>query len=201
MKRSAIFSAFLIVCAAVALAQSPPPTRFSNSLLNDVVRMTKAGMADATIVAYVKARRARLDSTLSADDLIQLRGSGVDEPVIQYLAGVGALDEGRSGEGRQRDVGYDSGDGNAYPVAPADGGVYAYPYDYGYWPYGFSGSVFIGGRPFFGHRFFFRRPFIHHRFFFRHSASRRFFFRPPFIHHRVFFSHPVGRRSFFRGRR
>src|SRR5438128_2660573 len=82
-------------------------------------------------------------------------------------------------------VSYDSGDGTAYAVEPADGGVYAYPYGYGCWPYGFSGSVFIDERPFFVHRFFFRRPFVHHRFIFRRPfIHRRFFFRRPFIHHR-----------------
>jgi hypothetical protein len=111
-------------------------------------------------------------------------------------------------------VSSDSGDGTAYPVEPADGGVYSYPdgdgyWPYGYWPCGFSGSVFIGERPFFVHRFFFRRPFIHHRFFFRRPfIHHRFFFRRPFIHHRFFFRHhrfffrhPVGHRFFFRGRR
>jgi hypothetical protein len=108
---------------------------------------------------------------------------------------------------------YDSGYGTAYPVEPADGGVYAYPSGYGCWPYGFSGSVFSGGRPFFVHRFFFRRPFIHHRVFFRRPFIHhrvffrrpfihdRFFFGRPFIHHRFFFRHSVGRRFFFRRRR
>lgn len=184
MKRLAILSAILILSAAAALGQSGPPSmRSSNPVVNDVVRMAKAGMPDATIVAYVKARRAAIES-VSADELIQLRRAGVGEPVIQYLAGV-ALDEGRSGEARQGDVTYDSEDGTAYPVEPTYGGGYAYPqwygdWPYGYWPYGFSGSVFVGGRPFFRHRFFFRRPFAHRR---------------------VVFRHPVGRRSFFRGRR
>jgi hypothetical protein len=97
---------------------------------------------------------------------------------------------------------YDSGYGTTYPVELADGGVYAYPYGYGYWPCGFSGSVFIGGRPVFVHRFFFRRPFMRHRFLFRRPfIHHRVFFRRPFIRHRFFFRHPVGRRFFFRGRR
>src|ERR1700693_1499907 len=112
MKRLAIFSAILILSAAAALAQSGPhSTRFSNPLLNDVVRMTKGGMPDATIVAYVKARRAGLDS-VSADYLMQLRRAKAGEPVIQYFAGVAPLDEGRTGEARQGDVTYDSGDGS-----------------------------------------------------------------------------------------
>ena len=116
MKRLATFSAILILSAAAALAQSrPSSTRFSNPLLDDVVRMTKAGMSDAAIVAYVKARRARIDS-MSPDDSIQMRRAGVGEPVIQYLAGLAALDEGRSAEARQGDVAYDAEDGTAHPV-------------------------------------------------------------------------------------
>ncbi|HEY3123602.1 MAG TPA: hypothetical protein VGK70_06030 [Thermoanaerobaculia bacterium] len=189
MKRLVIFSAMLILSAAAALAQSGPPSaRFSNLFLTDVVRMTKAGMPDATIVAYVKARRAGIDS-VSADDLIQLRRAGVGEPVIQYLAGVAALEEGRSGEARQRDVTYDSGNGMAYPVEPAYDGGYVYPYGYGYYPYDgggyFSTSVvFIGGRLFRRHHFFHHRPFFH----------RRAFFGGHFAHHPFF-----PRRRFHRG--
>ena len=186
MKRLAIFSAILILSAAAALAQSGPhSTRFSNPLLNDVVRMTKGGMPDATIVAYVKARRAGMDS-VNADDLTQLHRAGVGEPVIQYLAGVAALDEGRTGEVRQGDVTYDSGDGTAYPVEPAYDGGYVYPYGYGYYPYDgggyFSTSVvLIGGRPFRRHHFFPHRPFFHrHAFFGSRFAHRPFFPRRGF---------------------
>src|SRR6202162_801459 len=119
MKRLAIFSAILILSAAAALAQSGPPLRrFSNPLLNDVVRMTKGGMPDATIVAYVKARRAGMVS-VNAADLPQLHRAGVGEPVIQYLAGVAALDESPTRGGRQRGVTHASGGGTAYPVRTA----------------------------------------------------------------------------------
>src|ERR1700693_4561100 len=94
MKRLAFSSAILILSPAAALAQSGPhSTRFSNPLLNDVVRMTKGGMPDATIVAYVKARRAGIDS-VSADELLQLRRAKVGEPVIQHFAGVAPLAQG-----------------------------------------------------------------------------------------------------------
>jgi hypothetical protein len=186
MKRLAIFPAILILSAAAVLAQSgPSSTRFSNLLLNDVVRMTKAGMPDATIVAYVKVRRAGIDS-VNADDLLQLRRAGVGEPVIQYLAGVAPLDEGRSGETRQGDVTYDSGDGTAYPVEPAYDGGYVYPYGYGYYPYDGGGyfstsGVFIGGRRFLRHHFFPHRPFFHrHAFFGSRFAHRPFFPRRGF---------------------
>jgi hypothetical protein len=181
MKRLAIFSAILILSSAAALAQTGPHwTRFSNPLLDDVVRMTKAGMPDATIVAYVRARRAGMDS-MSADDLIHLRRAGVGEPVTQCLAGVAALDEGRSGEARQGDVTYDSGDGTAYPVEPAYNGGYVNSYGYGYYPYDGGGYistsvVFIGGRSFLRHHFFPHRPFFHRRVFFDSRFAHRSFF-------------------------
>ncbi len=185
MKRSVAFSVILILGAAIAFAQAEPSsTRFSTPLLNDVVRMTKAGLSDATIVAYVKVRRARLDSILSADDLIQLRRAGVSETVTGYLASVTAVDVGQRREGRDEEATYDSREGRAYPVEPAYGGGYAYPYGYGYYPpYGggfFSTSVFIG-RPFFHRHFFFQRPFFSDRFFFRDH-----FFHRPFFHGRRF---------------
>jgi hypothetical protein len=181
MKRLAIFSAILILSSSAVLAQSSPPLRrFSNPLLNDLVRMTRAGMPDATIVAYVKARRAGMDS-VTADDLMQLHRDRVGEPVIQYLAGVAAFDEGRTEEARQGDVTYDSGDGTAYPVEPAYDGGYVSPYGYGYYPYdggGYSSTavVFIGRRPFLRHHFFHHRPFFHrHAFFGSRFAHRPFF--------------------------
>jgi hypothetical protein len=181
MKRLAIFSPILILSAAAALAQSGPSLRrFSNPVLNDAVRMTKAGMPEATIAAYVKARRAGMDS-VNADDLMQLRRAGVGESVIQYLAGVAPLDEGRTGEARQGDVTYDSGDGTTYPVEPAYDGGYVSPYGYGYYPYDgggyFSTSVvFIGGRPFLRHHFFPHRRFFHRRVFFGSRFTHRPFF-------------------------
>jgi hypothetical protein len=176
MKRLAILAAIFILSAAAALAQTGAHSQQSNPLLNDVVRMTKAGMSDTTIVAYVKARHAGTDS-VSADDLIQLRRAGVGEPVIQYLAGVAALDEGRS----EGDVTYDSRAGTGYPVEPAYDGGYVSPYGYGYYPYDgggyFSTSVvFIGGRPFLRHHFFHHSPFFHRHAFFRSRFAHRPFF-------------------------
>ena len=161
MKRLAAFSAILFLGASLAAAQPVrPSSRFSNPLLNEVVRMSKAGMPDDTIVAYVKAREARLDVDLTADDLIELRRAGVGEHVIHYLASVTSFDEGASAPRARTAPEY--GEGETVAVDPGYGGAYAYPYyDYGWgwgWPYYgwwggdpfFSGSVFIGGR--FGHR-------------------------------------------------
>jgi hypothetical protein len=195
IKRSAPLLVISIFVSAIAFAQGESsPTRFSNPFLNDVARMTKAGLSDATIVAYVKARRARLDSELSADDVIRLRRTGISEAVIQYLASVTPLDEGRSGEARQGDVTYDSGDGTAYPVEPAYDGGYVNPYGYGYYPYDGSGYfstsvVFVGGRRFLRRHFFPHRPFFHRRVFFGSRFANR-----PFFPRRVFrgFAGPRG---------
>jgi hypothetical protein len=170
IKRSVALLVMSIFVSAFAFAQgASAPTRFSNPLLNDVLRMTKAGLSDATIVAYVKARRARLDSELSADDLIQLRRSGVTESVIEYLARI-TIDLGQYGES------YDSRDGRAYPVEQAYTAPYGYGHDYP--PYGggyFSSAAVFVGRPLFHHRVFLRRPFPHRHFFGRRSFSRPFF--------------------------
>jgi len=175
MKRLAAFSAILIFGASLAAAQTASPSRrFSNPLLNDIVRMSKAGMPNDTIVAYVQAREARLDAALTADDLIELRRAGVGEPVIRYLASVATFDASPSGSAPRPQARYESTEGEGETVAVEPGYVgYGYPY-YGWgwgWPYYggwwggpfFSGSVFIGGR--FGHRGHFggHGGFRHHR--------------------------------------
>jgi hypothetical protein len=171
IKRSVSLAVVSIFVSAFAFAQGESSsTRVSNPFLNDVVRMTKAGLSDATIVAYVKARRARLDSELSADDLIQLRRSGVTETVIQYLARI-TVDLGQYGES------YDSRDGRAYPVEPVYTAPYGYGYDYPLYGGGyFSSSAVFVGRPFFRPRVFFHRPFPQ-RHFFGHRFFHRSFFR------------------------
>lgn len=161
MKRTAAFSAMFLL-SVLTFAQPAPSRRFANPLLNDVVQMTRADLSDATIVAYVKARRARLDSDLSADDLIQLRRAGVSEAVVRYIAGAtGIADDSGA---RAGDVAYDSTDEPADSVEPVyDVGLgdpywyaYGYPYWYAYSPY-FTTSFFIGGGRFHG------RGFVHHR--------------------------------------
>lgn len=167
MKRATVLSLVLLLGAAAVSAQTErPPRRFSNALLNDVVRMTDAGLADETITAFVKARRARLEP-VTADDLIRLRQARVSDTVIQYLASV---------EGRSDELTYDSSEGTAYPVSPTYSGEYgyAYPYSY-YYPGYFSSFVFFRGRPFFRSHSLFHRPFFRRggRPFF-HGHGRRF---------------------------
>ncbi len=88
MKRLAVFTAVFILGASLASAQTRQSFHFSNPLLNEVVRMSNAGIGNETIIAYVKARQARLEGSLTADDLIALREAGVGESVIHFLASV-----------------------------------------------------------------------------------------------------------------
>lgn len=166
MKQALAFSAILLFGASMASAQPRPSRAFSNRLFTDVVEMTRAGLSDATIVAYVKARRARLDSDVSAGDLIRLRQAGVSETVVGTIAGITGLDGGRSGS--DNEAVYDSREATASSVEPVEPSypededssysygygrpywyAYGYPYWYGYGPY-FSSRVFIGGRSFHG---------------------------------------------------
>src|SRR6266545_3524990 len=96
MKHALAFSAILLLGASLMSAEPRPTRRFSNRLFTDVVEMTRAGLSDATIVAYVKARSSRLDSDVSAEDLIHLRQAGVSEPVVATIAGIAGLDGGPS---------------------------------------------------------------------------------------------------------
>ena len=169
MKHVLAFLAILLLGASVASAEPRPSRAFSNRLFTDVVEMTRAGLSDATIVAYVRARSSRLDSDVSADDLIRLRQAGVSESVVGAIAGITGLDGGQGGP--DNDVAYDSREATASSVEPSypeDEAysygygypywyAYGYPYWYGYGPY-FSSTFFIGGRSFrgggFGHRGF-----------------------------------------------
>jgi hypothetical protein len=171
MKRAVAIATILLLSALSAVAEpGPPPARhFSNRLLEDVVQMTRAGLSDATIVAYVKSRSSRFDGDVTADDLIRLQRAGVSETVVRFIASAAGVDNapGR----RDNDVTYDSrgsdrrgsdegsvepsdGEDVAVAVGPADG--YGYPYWYGYYPYWYAYSPFFSGGVFFSGRGFFR---------------------------------------------
>ena len=166
MKRTVAIVTILLLGALTAVAESAPrpAKRFSNRLLEDVVQMTRAGLSDATIVAYVKSRSSRFDGDVTADDLIRLQRAGVSETVVRYIASVAGVDNapGR----RDNDVTYDSrgsDEGSAEPsdgedvtvaVGPPDG--YGYPYWYGYSPYWYAYSPFFSGGVFFRGRGFSR---------------------------------------------
>lgn len=110
MKHAVAFS-ILLACGGVLLADSPGgvPSRDSRSLLGDLVRMTRAGLSDETILIYAKAHRLELPSEVSSDDLRWLRQSGVGEPVIRYMAAIDVRSED-GGAGQDADDGDDADD-------------------------------------------------------------------------------------------
>lgn len=69
-------------------ADISPPSRDPASILDEIVRLTKAGLTDETVLAYAKAHRGELPSVLSADRLHKLRESGVSETVVRYLTAI-----------------------------------------------------------------------------------------------------------------
>jgi len=135
MKRAIIFS-FLLACSGVLLGDSLDsrrPSSESPALLQDLVRMTNAGLSDETVLAYAKAHRVELPPEVNADDLLWLRRSGVSETVVRYMA---AIDVRASDAGAEEGAAYDSEEAASYSSAPdsySDGG---YGYGYGYGGYG-----------------------------------------------------------------
>ncbi|HLN59844.1 MAG TPA: hypothetical protein VK416_14880 [Thermoanaerobaculia bacterium] len=114
------------------------------SVLDEIVRMTKAGLSDETVLIYAKAHRGDLPAVMPADRLDWLRQSGVSQTVVLYLT---AIDVRASNEGEIEGTTYSTEEGASYPV-PAysspgysdeglyydDGGSYAgYP-DYSSYP-------------------------------------------------------------------
>ena len=156
MKRSIAFSVVLLLAAAGMSAQSARPRGFANPLLNDVVEMSRASLPDETIIAYVKARQARLDADVTAGDLIRLRQAGVSDSVVRYIAGASSVDVTTARRGSQAtyDSRDDAGESDVYPV---DGDyAYARPYWYG-WGYGYP--YWYGYSPFFSTTFVVRGGF------------------------------------------
>jgi len=90
MKRTVLLSLGVLCLLGTfgALGETPPqrPNRFANPLLDDVVQMAHAEVPDATILAYLRVRRARLETDVSAQDLIELQKQGVSDEILEYIA-------------------------------------------------------------------------------------------------------------------
>jgi hypothetical protein len=223
MKRAFAIS-LLLACCGVLLGDSPDsrsPSRESPSLLQDLVRMSNAGLSDETVLAYAKAHRAELPPEVSARDLVWLRQSGVSETVIRYMT---AIDVRPSDAGEEQEAVYDNDEAARYssggPAASAadsysdgDYGAYAggdyagYPETYyndyypdypGFYPYPYPVYFFVSPRPFFARFRFHNRGFDGRR---RRFIARGGFERPRFP--RRDFDHGRGRdrAGFTMGRR
>ena len=99
MKCAVAFFLLLVVAACgggVVLGDSPTPvvpkpssaSRPSATLLEDLVRMTRAGSSEAEVLAYARAHRLELPPELSEAALLWLRDSGVRESVVRYMSAI-----------------------------------------------------------------------------------------------------------------
>jgi len=118
----------LAVAVFILAFASTPLFAFSRSVTEDVIRMTKAGVAEDTIIEFVHKTRGPID--LTADDIVAMKEAGASQKVIRAV--VDEVDNrDRDSYSRRRDV--------VVYAAP-------YPYYYGYpyyYPY-YSPSLYLG---------------------------------------------------------
>src|SRR5689334_19975345 len=91
MKRA---MAFLVLLAgsAVLVAGAPGPAAPSSSravsLVEELVRMTRAGDSPATVLVYAKTHRAEAPPEIDEPTLRWLREQGVADSVVRYMAAI-----------------------------------------------------------------------------------------------------------------
>ena len=185
------------------LPETRVPAPDPATIFDEIVRLTKSGLSDETVLAYTKAHRGDLPSVISADRLRRLKESGVSESVVRYLTAIDvrASEEGaeeetveayaESGEAPSRSApaysspsyDYDSG---AYDTSYYGGGDYGgYPGG-GYYPASDYASYY-GDYPFYGDVFY---PYPVYFFVNRADFFRRFHRGHDFRRHRG----PIGHR-------
>ena len=149
MKRllSAVGVLLFITAAMSALALTEVGERAANTqtarrpiIIDDVIRMSQAGVADDAIIAYIRKYRDRFD--VNADDVIALTDAHVSKDVVKYLVDDAAAQ--RNDRSRDREP------------ARFYGGVYFDPWYYpGYYydPFFYGPRFSLGFRigPRFGH--------------------------------------------------
>ena len=114
MKCAVAFAVLLAGCSVLlgdAPNASPPPKAASSTLLEDLVRMTRAGSSDTAVLAYARAHRAELPAEVSDASLRWLRASGVSLRVVRYMS---AIDVRVSGSENPEGLGY-AGEGEGSP--------------------------------------------------------------------------------------
>ncbi len=112
MKRTIAFLAILFLGSVSVFAETSAPRatakpadRFENPLLEDVVQMTRAQLPESSILAFVRSRRSRLETGVTANDVIRLHRAGVSDSVVAYIARATGIKDGASSwrdRGRER---------------------------------------------------------------------------------------------------
>jgi len=72
-----------------------------NPLLDEIVKMSKSGVADPVLITYLKTHSTEVPKVLTQEDLAWLQQGGVSDSVVSHLARTSAVDIGVTGEGRQ----------------------------------------------------------------------------------------------------
>jgi len=113
--------------------------RRTSNIVDDVIRMQKAGVAEDEIVAFVHKGDSRMD--VNADDMIALHDAGVSRAVIKAILDESdARGERRDGY-RRSDYGYDYG---YSPRVYVYGGYPYYYSPYYYDPFWYGPRVSLG---------------------------------------------------------
>jgi hypothetical protein len=135
----------ILLCLAAAM----PLFATQRTLVDDVIRMSAAGVGEDAIISFVHNARGRFD--VSADDVIAMTSANVPKTVVRVVVDEAAARNDNRADGRNTTV----------VVAPGYGyGYYPYYYSPYYDPFfygprlslgfGFYGGRFNGGGGHFG---------------------------------------------------
>jgi hypothetical protein len=143
MKRAVAFT-FLLACCGLLFGDSTTlPSNKPTPLLEELVRLTRSGAPDATVLAYAQTHRLELPAEVSDADLRWLRESGVSQRVVSYMR---AIDIRIPDAGKQENVAYDSREAGVHrrvERSPADA------YDDGYANNGYNdNNDYVGYDPY-----------------------------------------------------
>jgi hypothetical protein len=152
MKRTVYAIAVLLLTIAAT-----PLFAVQKNLVDDVIRMSKAGVAEDSIIEFVQKTDVRFECT--ADDVIAMSESGVPKAVIHAV-----VNEAKARENGQRGDGDRVVERSTVVVSPGYGYGYYAPYYYGglydpFWyqprlslSFGFGRGYYGGGHYGGGHR-------------------------------------------------
>ena len=142
MKRVALTVALLLLAVA-----APAFAIRTVIVVDEVIKMSKAGVADDDIIAYV--RKAPNAFEINGDDVIAMNDAHVSSVVMKFVIDESAerMKEDRRDDGKSRET------TTAY-VRPLVYPYYYDPYYYGYYnPYWYGPSAYFGFGVGFGGRF------------------------------------------------
>jgi hypothetical protein len=115
---------FYAVAVLLLTVAATPLFAVQKNLVDDVIRMSKAGVAEESIVEFVQKTDGRFECT--ADDVIAMSEAGVPKAVIHAM-----VNEAKARQDGRRTDGDRVVERSTVVVSPG----YGYGYGYGYRPY------------------------------------------------------------------